>query len=241
METIDVKGVRFRADGLAPGSRAYLEKKLSRIRRHERRERNPLHRLVEALLPRDWRIVPVESYARGRVLVVGCAGGIETLALGAVGLDVDFPALRVAADLASHADGASARFLAASGADLPFPDGAFDSVLSDNVVEHLPETILHRHFREVVRVLKPGGLYAFTTPNRLFDDSGTPDHVSLHTYGEWEAIVAEAGFALSTTPRRRSGKLEALSWKIRAESRARLRWGLSRRGLRMVEIVATAP
>lgn len=50
------------------------------------------------------------------------------------------------------------------GERIPYPDGTFDVVFADNVLEHLadPETVL----REVRRVLKPGGLFLGKTPNK---------------------------------------------------------------------------
>jgi len=50
--------------------------------------------------------------------------------------------------------------ITAIGEELPFDDGAFDIVLSDNVIDHAerPLSILD----EIVRVLKPGGLLFFT-------------------------------------------------------------------------------
>lgn len=46
---------------------------------------------------------------------------------------------------------------------IPYPDNQFDLVFADNVVEHLddPEAV----FSEVTRVLKPGGIFLFKTPN----------------------------------------------------------------------------
>lgn len=46
---------------------------------------------------------------------------------------------------------------------LPFRDAAFDVVFADNVLEHLdkPELV----FKEVARVLKPGGRFVVKTPN----------------------------------------------------------------------------
>jgi len=50
------------------------------------------------------------------------------------------------------------------GEAIPYPDERFDLVLADNVCEHLesPEQV----FKEVSRVLKPGGLFLAKTPNR---------------------------------------------------------------------------
>jgi ubiquinone/menaquinone biosynthesis C-methylase UbiE len=47
---------------------------------------------------------------------------------------------------------------------LPFPNQTFDVVLSLWVLEHLehPDHV----FKEISRVLKPGGIFAFVTPNR---------------------------------------------------------------------------
>ena len=47
---------------------------------------------------------------------------------------------------------------------IPYPDDTFDVVFADNVLEHLehPDQV----FREVARVLKPGGIFLTKTPNR---------------------------------------------------------------------------
>lgn len=46
---------------------------------------------------------------------------------------------------------------------LPFPEGHFDLVLSDYVLEHVDDPVAF--LREAHRVLKPGGRFVFRTPN----------------------------------------------------------------------------
>jgi SAM-dependent methyltransferase len=72
-----------------------------------------------------------------------------------VGLDPEHAALR---------DHRAIRLLVCgNGLTLPFPDGVFDLVTANMVVEHLPDPLAQ--FREVARVLKPGGRFLFHTPN----------------------------------------------------------------------------
>ncbi|MGD8329024.1 MAG: class I SAM-dependent methyltransferase [Acidobacteriota bacterium] len=50
-----------------------------------------------------------------------------------------------------------------SATSIPYPDGEFDVVIADNVLEHLDEPA--RAFAEVSRVLRPGGWFLCKTPN----------------------------------------------------------------------------
>lgn len=50
-----------------------------------------------------------------------------------------------------------------TGEKLPFDDGRFDVVFADNVMEHLDSPL--QVFREIHRVLKPGGVFLGKTPN----------------------------------------------------------------------------
>jgi len=47
---------------------------------------------------------------------------------------------------------------------MPFANGTFDIVVSNHVIEHVQDQ--RRHVTEVLRVLKPGGVAYFATPNR---------------------------------------------------------------------------
>lgn len=49
------------------------------------------------------------------------------------------------------------------GKHLPFEDRSFDGCVSNYVIEHVADP--EAHFREVARVLRPGGVYCFRTPN----------------------------------------------------------------------------
>ncbi len=50
------------------------------------------------------------------------------------------------------------------GESIPYADASFDVVVSDNVLEHLDDPV--SVFREVQRVLRPGGVILAKTPNR---------------------------------------------------------------------------
>jgi len=72
-----------------------------------------------------------------------------------VGVDLDIP------HLGKHLN--IARLVAASLNSLPFADGSFDLVTCNMVAEHLPEPVMT--FRELSRVLAPGGALLVHTPN----------------------------------------------------------------------------
>lgn len=48
---------------------------------------------------------------------------------------------------------------------LPFPDATFDAAFASEVIEHLDEAKINKGLSEILRVLKPGGFFAATTPN----------------------------------------------------------------------------
>src|SRR5882672_4626203 len=76
--------------------------------------------------------------------------------LKAVGVDLSLEALR-------YARRHPAAYVAADAAQLPF-GRVFDAVVSFETIEHVPDPA--RFVAECARVLKPGGLFLVSTPNR---------------------------------------------------------------------------
>jgi ubiquinone/menaquinone biosynthesis C-methylase UbiE len=57
--------------------------------------------------------------------------------------------------------GAEVDIVTGSGADMPFPDGEFDSVVCFTMLHHVPSKALQdKLFTETRRVLRPGGVFA---------------------------------------------------------------------------------
>ncbi len=99
---------------------------------------------------------------RGLILENGCGVGmyVEHLApLGGtvIGLEYDFERA-----LEAHLN--SAHIVNSAGEFLPFPSGAFDLILSHEVIEHVRDDRLA--ICEMVRALKPGGRIVLFVPNR---------------------------------------------------------------------------
>jgi SAM-dependent methyltransferase len=100
-----------------------------------------------------------------RVLDAGCGTGFFSARARAAGAEV--VSLDIGVNLLRMARKKGLTRLAA--ADLlaaPFPDAAFDVVVSSECIEHTP--FPPAAVAELARVLKPGGLLALTCPNRFW-------------------------------------------------------------------------
>jgi SAM-dependent methyltransferase len=94
------------------------------------------------------------------ILDFGCGWGGETLwlaerARSVCGVDVDRDAIAQARAARQEANATNCRFEWSSNGELPFADRSFDAVLSTDTFEHVMD--LDLAFREIARVLRPGG------------------------------------------------------------------------------------
>ena len=97
------------------------------------------------LVRKFWRSVPGPSNQCSKML-----SEIGTV----TGLDVD-------ADVKNNQWLSKA--LIFDGKQMPFADASFDACVSNFVLEHVAHPM--EHFKEVARVLRPGGVYCLRTPN----------------------------------------------------------------------------
>lgn len=147
----------------------------------ERDTSAPRHLRTSAQLEQQLKEVPphrallrsVETELMGGVelqppaLDVGCGDGhfaatAYNLPID-VGVDLLSPELEEAREWRAYR-----QVVPASGTSLPFSDASFQTVVSNSVVEHIPD--LNTALAEISRVLAPGGTFAFTTPSEHFGE-----------------------------------------------------------------------
>ena len=113
----------------------------------------------------------------GHVLDLGCGVGHSYHLLApreTVGVDISPAALA----------GQERQTVVADMRELPFADGEFESVLSVQSLEHVPDP--ERVLAEAARVVKSDGAAVFVTPNRL--TLGRPDEIiDPYHYVEFDA------------------------------------------------------
>ena len=130
-----------------------------------------LRRAIKAVLATllFWRSVTfrgglmhLQGLAPGRLLDVGCGNGQFLATAAAVGWNatgIDFDEQAVAA--ARRLPGVRAEV--GDLMDQAFPAAAFDAIVLNNVIEHVPDPVAT--FAECARLLRPGGRLVMITPN----------------------------------------------------------------------------
>jgi demethylmenaquinone methyltransferase/2-methoxy-6-polyprenyl-1,4-benzoquinol methylase/phosphoethanolamine N-methyltransferase len=121
-----------------------------------------------------------------KVLEVGCGTGTLTLAAKArvgssgevVGIDIA-PEMVAAASRKTARKGIDISFRAGSIESIPFPDNRFDVVICSFMIFHMPDDVRGRGFKEVYRILKPGG-HLFIVDFSLPDKTWQRHFVQMH-------------------------------------------------------------
>jgi ubiquinone/menaquinone biosynthesis C-methylase UbiE len=148
------------------------------------------------------RIVDLSGAQPGdRVLDVGCNGGylvrIFAKAVGpngrAFGIDPSESAIEYARKKARP----NSAFTVGVAQDLGFPTASFDVVASTLAVHHIPETERETAFREMFRVLRPGGslLVADFRPGGHAPHTGGMSHIDPT---ELDDFTENAGFKIES-------------------------------------------
>lgn len=144
--------------------------------------RKVLGRLIAGLEPPgDWRVLDVGCGTGGNFSFLDAYGRVE-------GCDYSEEAIRFCVMRGTHP------VRVASIYELPYGDGSFDLVTCLDVIEHLRLDL--PAFRELKRVLKPGGYLLATLPlgPHLYSDFDcVAGHLRRYTYAEVARLVDESG------------------------------------------------
>lgn len=130
--------------------------------------------------------VEAAKLVEGRVLEIGTGTGY--------GVDIIAPNVEHFVTLDKYrseelgALPANVEFLEAKVPPLPFADDSFDCVVSFQVIEHIKRD--RAFIEEVRRVLKPGGRFIVSTPNRPMSLTRNPWHVREYNAKQFGELLA---------------------------------------------------
>ena len=148
--------------------------------------------------------------ASGSVLDVACGPGILSAAIAksareVVAFDLTPEMLKKAAQRCATAAVTNVSFREGNATELPFPDGAFDAVVTRLSVHHFDRP--QRVMSEICRVLRRGGRFvmadvissevpAESELQNAIEILRDPSHVRMLPGSELTSLVQEAGFAI---------------------------------------------
>jgi SAM-dependent methyltransferase len=123
----------------------------------------PHRALLRSIESRFMASVPLQH----PVLDVGCGDGHFASVTFTEPIDVGLdPWERDLLECASYRPSVYRNLVLATSTEMPFADESFQTVLSNSVLEHIPD--VEMTVREIARVLKPGGEFAMTTPSEYY-------------------------------------------------------------------------
>jgi len=136
------------------------------------------------------------------LLDIGCGTGLFLVAASQMGWSVSgIEVSREAAELGQMVHNLPVRVGTIE--EIELPDESFEVVTAWEVLEHIVE--VHRFLRVILRILKPGGVFAGSVPNygrpryRSGDDLGPlscpPIHVNFWNRDAFEFVLKHSGFA----------------------------------------------
>lgn len=129
------------------------------------REMAPHRALLRAVEARLMSTVPLLH----PVLDVGCGDGHFASVAYQEPIDVGLDLLeRDLREAAARGPAVYQALVRASATALPFKDAAFATVISNCVIEHIPD--IDAALREIARVLRPGGTFAATMPSEHYPE-----------------------------------------------------------------------
>ena len=136
-----------------------------------------------------------------KVLDIGCGKGFLLHDLRVVLPGVEVFGLEISEyAIQTSMEDIRSRLVRATADLVPFPDAAFDVVLSINTVHNLPLDLCQQAISEIERVKRPGG-HSYVQVDSWLTEQQRTDFVNwqltAQTYGspeEWRAWLAEAGY-----------------------------------------------
>ncbi len=127
---------------------------------------------------------------------IGCGDGVlvyKVMQKGGriIGVDLSKQALNLAIQEIGQRLGQVPMLINASCYNLPFGNEVFDYVIATELIEHLEFD--RKFISEVVRVLKPGGVFVCTTPRKLpyGPEVQDPYHVKEYSADELRKLLSE--------------------------------------------------
>jgi SAM-dependent methyltransferase len=142
---------------------------------HEAQYPDYLARQLADMAPHRAILRAVECRLMGQVplvapvLDIGCGDGhFASIAYQSLPIDVGIDVMARDLPEAAARPGVYRKVMFASATALPFVDSAFNTVVSNCVIEHIPDN--DAVLREIVRVLKRGGTFATTLPSEHFGE-----------------------------------------------------------------------